>query len=83
MGSVKTAISLPEDLFAQVEGLAAERHTSRSAVVALALREYVQRIETAEMVARLNEVYSEPLTDEEQTEQDAWLRLAAKTLRRD
>ncbi len=40
---MKTAISLPDDLFAEVERLVATRGVTRSQLYQEALREYVQR----------------------------------------
>ncbi len=43
MASIKTAISLPESLFEQAEAIAREMKISRSAVVAIALEEFIRR----------------------------------------
>lgn len=54
---MKTAVSLPNDLFAAAEALAARLGTSRSALYAAALREFVARHEPealAAWVARYN-----------------------------
>jgi len=40
---MKTAVSIPDDLFAQAEALASETKSSRSQLYACALREYVRR----------------------------------------
>ena len=40
---MKTAVSLPDDLFQEADVLAARLHTSRSRVFAEALREYLDR----------------------------------------
>jgi predicted transcriptional regulator len=40
---MKTAVSVPDELFAQVEALARSTHRSRSEVYSTALREYVAR----------------------------------------
>ncbi len=43
MATIKTAISLQDSLFAQVNELAQKLNVSRSQVIALALEEFVQR----------------------------------------
>lgn len=62
---MKIAISVPQDIFSAVERLAKERETSRSEVFALAVREYLRRIETRQIIEKLNRVWSHPLTREE------------------
>lgn len=55
---MKTAISLPDDLFASAEKLAERLGMSRSHLVATALAEYVAKHETRKVTERLNAVYS-------------------------
>ena len=57
MAQVKTAISLPEPLFEQMEALARETNLSRSRLVALALEAFIQRHENQRLLARLNAAY--------------------------
>jgi len=82
MSSVKTAISLPEDLFAEVEVLAAERHVSRSAVVAQALREYVERLDTARLMAEMNAVHGGMPDPEWEADRAAWRKRYAERVGR-
>ena len=53
---MKTAVSVPDDLFAQVDRLARRSHRSRSEVYSAALREYVARHAPDEVTASLDEV---------------------------
>jgi metal-responsive CopG/Arc/MetJ family transcriptional regulator len=53
---MKTAVSVPDDLFAQVDRLARRSRRSRSEVYSAALREYVARHAPDEVTARLNAV---------------------------
>jgi metal-responsive CopG/Arc/MetJ family transcriptional regulator len=62
---MKIAISIPPDIFAAVDRLAKERKTSRSDVFASAVREYLRRLETRQIIQKLNQVWSQPLTQEE------------------
>ncbi len=72
MKTAKTAISLPQKLLEATDKIAKQRGTSRSKIVAIALNEYIQRLEAAQMLAQINEVYSdEPLTPEEFKEIEA------------
>ena len=55
---MKTAISLPDDLFAEADSLARSLGKSRSGLVAEALAEYVAKHRYAEVTQRLNAVYA-------------------------
>jgi metal-responsive CopG/Arc/MetJ family transcriptional regulator len=54
---MKTAISLPDELFAEAEALAAELGTSRSRLYAAAVREYLARHRPDAVTAALDRVY--------------------------
>ncbi len=56
---MKTAVSVPDDLFAQVDRLARRSQRSRSEVYSAALREYVARHAPDEVTARLDAVVAE------------------------
>ena len=56
---MKTAISVPDDLFAQVDRLASRSRRSRSEVYRAALREYVARHAPDEVTAGLDAVLSD------------------------
>jgi predicted transcriptional regulator len=53
---MKTAVSVPDDLFAQVDRLARRSRRSRSEVYSAALREYVARHAPDEVTAGLDSV---------------------------
>jgi len=55
---VKTAISLPEDLFRRAESAARKLKMSRSQLYATALAEYLERRKTSNITERLNRIYS-------------------------
>jgi len=58
---MKTAISLPDDLFASAEALAARLGVSRSHLFATALAEFLAKHQGRKVTARLDAVYaSEP-----------------------
>lgn len=56
---MKTAVSLPDDLFAQVDRLARRSHRSRSEVYRAALREYLARHQPDEVTVTLDSVVAE------------------------
>jgi len=55
---MKTAISVPDDLFAEADRLARHLKRSRSRVYADAIREYVARQDSEGVTAGLNREYS-------------------------
>ncbi len=57
MGQVKTAISIDESLFGQVEAAAQQLHMTRSAVYALALREFLRHRAQEQLTDELNAAY--------------------------
>ena len=55
---MKTAISLPDDLFASAEALAQRLGLSRSRLFATAVAEFVARHQSRKVIERLDAVYS-------------------------
>ena len=55
---MKTAISIPDDIFAGAELFASRRHISRSALYASAVRDFLARHGGDDVTQRLDEVYS-------------------------
>lgn len=64
---MKTAVSIPDDLFREVEHFAEEHHYSRSEVFALAVKEFFEKAESRNILNALNKVYSTEETREEKT----------------
>ena len=56
---MKTAISLPDELFEVAEQMAETLGMSRSELFRTALEEYMERHRTDRITERLNEIYSE------------------------
>jgi metal-responsive CopG/Arc/MetJ family transcriptional regulator len=56
---MKTAVSIPDDVFAKVERLARRARRSRSEVFSAALTEYVARHAPDEVTAAMNRVCAE------------------------
>jgi metal-responsive CopG/Arc/MetJ family transcriptional regulator len=56
---VRTSVSIPDDVFEEVERLARRRRRSRSAVYTAALREYIARYSPDEITEAINRVVDE------------------------
>ena len=56
---MKTAISVPDDIFQEAEKLARRRQLTRSALYTAALRSFVQQHRPTDITHALNEVYKE------------------------
>jgi metal-responsive CopG/Arc/MetJ family transcriptional regulator len=57
-GVVKTAVSMPDDLFRMAEAVARKLRVSRSELYANAIAEYLKRQQDDAITQRLNEVYA-------------------------
>jgi predicted transcriptional regulator len=55
---MKTAVSMPDDLFRQAEAAARRLRVSRSQLYAVAIAEFLDRRQTNAVTERLNELYS-------------------------
>jgi metal-responsive CopG/Arc/MetJ family transcriptional regulator len=55
---MKTAVSLPEDLFLLAEAAAKKLRVSRSQLYATAIAEFLDRTQSERVTERLNEVYT-------------------------
>lgn len=66
--TMKTAISLPDAIFAQTNALAKRLKKSRSEVIADALREHLRRAEDASITQRLDAVYGDRAMADEDKE---------------
>lgn len=60
--SMKTAISIPDELFESVDALAEELGVSRSELYARAVEEYVAKHRSADITAALNDVYGDEVS---------------------
>jgi metal-responsive CopG/Arc/MetJ family transcriptional regulator len=67
MPNVKTAISLHESLFQQVEALAHEMHISRSHLFALAVEDFLHRHQNRQLLEAINAAYEDAPAPSEQT----------------
>jgi metal-responsive CopG/Arc/MetJ family transcriptional regulator len=80
---MKTAISLPDELFKEVEKIAKEQHYSRSKVFVVALREYLEKRSSKKLLAALNEAYATAESPEEYAVRERGKKRYAKTVRKE
>jgi metal-responsive CopG/Arc/MetJ family transcriptional regulator len=77
---MKTAISLPDKIFEEVEKFAKEHQYTRSEVFVMAVKEFLEKKKTEEALNILNEVYSEAETPEEITVRERAKRYFARKI---
>lgn len=63
--SVKTAISMQEELFEEVDKLAEELHVSRSKLFVMAVQEYIKKNESKKLLSQINDAFSDHPDSEE------------------
>ena len=80
---MKTAISVPDDVFHEVDKVARERHSSRSEIIVSALREYLERRRSGDLLKALNEAYAAAETPEEYEVRQKAKKRYSKTLRKE
>ena len=61
--TMKTAISLPDSVFAEAEALAQQLGLSRSELYATALQAYLSKYNRQQILSTLNNVYSQESSD--------------------
>jgi metal-responsive CopG/Arc/MetJ family transcriptional regulator len=71
---MKTAISIPDHIFEEVNKLAQENKTSRSRIFCAAVEEYLKKMKAHKLLEALNSVYADEVTPEEKL-------LRAKTIK--
>jgi hypothetical protein len=62
---MKTAISIPNELFEEVDRIARERGSSRSQVFCFAVMEYLEKLRARKLLDDLNEAYKDGELPEE------------------
>jgi metal-responsive CopG/Arc/MetJ family transcriptional regulator len=75
---MKTAVSLPDEIFRQAEARAKKLRISRSKLYATALSEYLERQRAESVTERLNQVYSEHESKLDPALENAMLQALAK-----
>jgi len=64
---MKTAISIPDDIFRELEKFAKDHNYSRSEVFVLAVKELLKKMESKQLLDALNTAYSDIEPSEEKT----------------
>jgi metal-responsive CopG/Arc/MetJ family transcriptional regulator len=80
---MKTAISVPDEVFHEVDKVARERHSSRSEIIVTALREYLERRRSGDLLKALNEVYAAAETTEEYEVRQKAKKRYSRTVRKE
>jgi len=62
---MKTAISIPDHIFEEVNKLAHQKKTSRSQIFCIAVEEYLKKMRAHKLFETLNSVYKDGATPEE------------------
>jgi len=62
---MKTAISIPDHIFEEVNKLSQENKTSRSQIFCAAVEEYLKKIKAHKLLEALNSIYADEATPEE------------------
>jgi metal-responsive CopG/Arc/MetJ family transcriptional regulator len=66
MTSIKTAISIEQSLYDQVNALATEMKIPRSKLFAIAIEDYLHRKKHHQILESINEAYADSLDEPEQ-----------------
>ena len=62
---MKTAISIPDEIFRKADEAAKEYNYSRSELFTLAVKEFLEKMKSKRLLETINEAYSEPEAIEE------------------
>jgi metal-responsive CopG/Arc/MetJ family transcriptional regulator len=80
---MKTAISVPDEVFREVDKVAKERQSSRSEVIVTAVKEYLDRRKSNQLLDALNQAYGTAETTEEYEVRQKSKKRYGKRLRRE
>ncbi len=79
---MKTAISVPDNIFEEVDRLAKDHNWSRSEVFVIAVKQFLENLKSQKLLAALNTAYSEQESLEERSfRQKSKRRFAKKVLK--
>ena len=81
--SVKTAISMQEELFKEVNKLAGELHVSRSRLFVMAVQDFIKKKESHNFLSKINNAFSDHPDSEEIKIQSNMRKKQAKKLERE
>ncbi len=80
MSIIKTAISIEESIFNDVQNLAKDRKVSRSEIFRTAAAEYIERQKNEKILRQLNDVYAIPRSDDERKFHDVAIAKTAQVI---
>ncbi|MBM4340640.1 MAG: hypothetical protein FJ110_13990 [Deltaproteobacteria bacterium] len=80
---MKTAISIPDEVFKEVEKFSKEHQYSRSEVFVMAVKDFLEKLKSQQLLNALNEVYSEPESLEETTLREESKRYYSKKIQKE
>ena len=81
--SVKTAISMQEELFKEVNKLAGELHVSRSRLFVMAVQDFIKKKESQNLLSQINNAFSDHPDSEEINTQSKMREKQSKKLERE
>jgi len=82
LATVKTAISMQQPLFDEVNELANELKVSRSKLFVLAIEEFIKKNENKKLLAQINQAYADSAVDVEAVDMDKQQSIAMKKKQR-
>jgi metal-responsive CopG/Arc/MetJ family transcriptional regulator len=80
---MKTAISIPDKMFREIEEVTKECDCSRSQVFVMAVREFLDRRKSRNLLEKLNEAYGETEIPEETRSRQQAKRYHARKIRKE
>ena len=80
---MKTAISIPDDIFKEIEKIAEENNCSRSEVFLIAVREFLEKLRSKRLLDDLNDAYSDIESPEEKSLREKSKKYYAEKVMRD
>jgi metal-responsive CopG/Arc/MetJ family transcriptional regulator len=78
---MKTAISIPDELFEELDKVSKQYRTSRSHVITLAIREYLDRIKSRKLLEDINASFVSDSPEERKIREKGKRHYAGKVLK--
>lgn len=72
--SIKTAISIQQDLFDTINQLAEELHVSRSRLFVMAMEDFIEKNKSRKLLAQINAAFSDAIPDADEEQVQALMR---------